>query len=366
MGEIFDPQALRRELHAIPELAMHEEKTSAYVMEKLREIGLEPKRVGSTTGVVAEIKGAEPGPVMLLRADMDALPFTIEGKPCAIHACGHDGHTAMLLAAASRLVGRVKRGTLRLLFQPAEETIQGALEMIKAGVADDVDFALGAHIRPIQDVPLGKICAAVNHTASSTAFVTVKGRDAHASRPHLGINAIDAACAIVQAVQAIWLDPRAIWSMKATQLHADSGATNTVPAKATITYDVRTETNALMAELQQKMKTAVEMSAAALGAEASIDFRTTCPAAVYDPDFKGEVAEAVKALFGEDALAPDCGGGGEDFHFFKLHKPSMKAAYFGVGVGAKPGLHAATMDFDGSKLAMGVAVFEKIVLDHLG
>ena len=97
---------------------------------------------------------------------MDALPFVIDGKPCCIHACGHDGHTAMLLAAASRLKDKFIRGTLKLLFQPAEETLQGAPVIIKAGVIDDVDYALGAHIRPIQDVPAGMLCAAVRHTLS--------------------------------------------------------------------------------------------------------------------------------------------------------------------------------------------------------
>lgn len=366
MPLIYDPAVLRRELHEMPELAMQEVKTSAYVLEKLQALGIEAHRIGETTGVLGIIRGTEPGPVMMLRADMDALPFTIDGKDCAIHACGHDGHTAMLLAAASRLVGHVKRGTLKLLFQPAEEKIIGAPAMIREGVIDDVDLILGAHIRPIQDVPAGKLCAGVRHTASSTAFVTVKGRGAHASRPHLGVNSIDLGCAIVNAVQSIWLDPRAIWSMKATQFHADSGATNTVPDNARITYDIRTETNELMAEIQEKMKAAVENTARAFGGEATIDFPEYCPAAVYDEDFRQEVADTIVECFGAENLVGDCGGGGEDFHFYKLYKPSMKAAYFGVGVGAEPGLHAATMHFDDSLLVMGVDVFEKMVLKHLG
>ena len=142
---IYDPTALRRELHEMPELALHEKRTSAYVAEKLKALGIEThENVGGSTGVVGIIRGTEPGPVFMLRADMDALPFVIDGKPCCIHACGHDGHTAMLLAAASRLKDKIKRGTLKLLFQPAEETLQGAPVIIKAGVIDDVDYALGA------------------------------------------------------------------------------------------------------------------------------------------------------------------------------------------------------------------------------
>ena len=145
----------------------------------------------------------------------------------------------MLLAAASRLVGKIRRGTLKLVFQPAEETLQGAPAILKSGVFDDVDYVLGAHIRPIQDVPAGMLCAAVRHTASTTFSVEIHGHGAHASRPHLGVNSIDVACAVIEAVQAIWLDPKMAWSVKATQIHADSGATNTVPGLARITFDSR-------------------------------------------------------------------------------------------------------------------------------
>lgn len=367
MALIYDPTALRRELHEMPELALHEVKTSQYVAEKLEALGIETHRnVGGTTGVLGVIHGAEPGPVVLLRADMDALPFVIDGKPCAIHACGHDGHTAMLLAAASRLKDKVRRGTLKLLFQPAEENLKGAPAMIKAGVLEDVDYALGAHIRPIQDVPAGKLCAAVRHTASTTIFVEIRGRGAHASRPHLGVNAIDVSCAVIEGVQAIWLDPKMAWSAKATQIHSDAGATNTVPDKARITFDVRAQTNDLMDELLGRIKQVVAGIAAAWGAEADVILNDVCPACWYDDDFTAEVADAIRETAGAENLAPDCGGGGEDFHFYKLARPEMKAAYFGVGVGATPGLHAATMHFDDTLLPLGTAVFENVVLRHLG
>ncbi len=367
MSVIYDPAELRADLHEMPELAMQEVRTAAYAAEKLEALGLKVERgVGGTTGLTAVIEGTEPGPVVMLRADMDALPFVIDGKDCAIHACGHDAHTAMLLAAASRLVGKVKRGKLKLVLQPAEETCAGAKALIAAGILDDVDYVLGAHIRPIQDLPAGKVCSGVRHTASYTFRVTVKGRGAHAARPHLGVNAIDAGGAIVAAVQAIWLNPTGVWSAKATQFHADAGGTNIVPDRATITFDVRAQTNELMNEYQEKIKAAIEYAAKAHGAEAEIETLITCPAAVYDEDFKAEVGDAICEVLGDDALAADCGGGGEDFHCYKLAKPSMKAAYFGVGVGATPGLHAPNMTFDPKYLINGVKVFEAVVLKHLG
>ena len=242
---IYDPTALRRELHEMPELALHEKHTSAYVAEKLKALGIEThENVGGSTGVVGIIRGTEPGPVFMLRADMDALPFVIDGKPCCIHACGHDGHTAMLLAAASRLKDKIKRGTLKLLFQPAEETLQGAPVIIKAGVIDDVDYALGAHIRPIQDVPAGMLCAAVRHTASTTLTIVIKGRGAHASRPHLGINAIEAAALfIVHAKKRLpeLLAGNAAAGPASSSIDLVSGgaAENVVPASASVTIDFR-------------------------------------------------------------------------------------------------------------------------------
>lgn len=366
MTEKLDPIALRRALHEMPELAFQEEKTAQFVADKLQALGYEVTRhIGDTTGVMGVIHGAEPGPVLMLRADMDALPFEIDGKACAIHACGHDAHTAMVLAAASELKDLVKRGTLKVLFQPAEETIEGALAMIKAGVIDDVDMIVGAHIRPIQDLEPGTCCAAVNHTASTTVSVVVRGRSAHAARPHLGINTIDVGAQIVQAVQAIWLNPVASWSAKATQFHADQGATNSIPEEARITFDVRAGTNDLMKELLAKMADAITYTAKATGAEATIKYGTQCPAADYDEALTEEIADVIRTVVGPDKLARPCGGGGEDFHHYRLSRPGLPAAYFGVGVGATPGLHAATMNFDEQYLPMGTAVFVEWVKRHL-
>ena len=163
----FEVKSLYEDLHQMPELGFQEVKTSAYVVEKLKEMGYTNITTGvGKTGVVAVEEGAEPGPCVMLRADMDALPFKVDGKDCVIHACGHDSHTAMLLAAAALLKGKIKRGKLKLLFQPAEETLKGALAVIEDGVLDDVDMALGLHIRPEGDIPDGTIAAALLHSAS--------------------------------------------------------------------------------------------------------------------------------------------------------------------------------------------------------
>ena len=367
MTQFLDPVELWKDLHTMPELAMQEVKTAAYVAKTLQNLGIETQtQLGGTTGVMGIIRGTEPGPVVMLRADMDALPFTIDGKECAIHACGHDSHTAMLLAVASQMKDQVKKGTLKLLFQPAEEAITGALAMVKAGVMEDVDYVLGSHIRPIQDVEAGKVCPGINHAASKTVFVDIEGCTAHAARPHLGVNTIDVACAIIQNVQAQWYNPAGVWSMKCTQIHADSGATNSIPATARLTFDCRTGTNPLMAEFSERFERVVHSTAEAFGAKATIRDGGNCPAAEYDEDFKDMVREAIVSVLGADAVAKDCGGGGEDFHFYKMAKPSVKAAYFGLGVGATPGLHNADMHFDPKYLINGVNITVEVTKRLVG
>ena len=365
MAEILNSTELRRELHPLAELGLNVKNTSEFVLQKLRSLGIEADRVKDTWGVLGVIRGSEPGPVVLLRADMDALPFkNADGSTVAIHACGHDGHMSMLLEAASRLAGKVRRGTLKLLFQPAEETMQGALLMVEKGVLDDVDIAVGAHVRPVQDLKPGTLCAAVLYSGFAFPIVTVRGKAAHGSRPQLGVNAIDAACAIIGAVNAIHMTPDVHWTVKPTQIKAD-GAMNIIPPVCTIRFDIRAKSNEVMKGLLEKFERAVKSSADAIGASAEIEMGIVGPAPDYDPEIVKELGECIEEV-APGRLAPNCGGGGEDFNFFKTERPSIRTGYFGVGVGAAPGLHNREMNFDDTLLPMGAAVFEKFVLRHLG
>ncbi len=364
----FDVVGMYRDLHAMPELGFEEVKTSAYVAERLKELGYEVTTGLGGTGVVGVMKGSEPGPVLMLRADMDALPFKNEdGSIERIHACGHDGHTAMLLASAKEFVGKVKRGTLKLLFQPAEETLHGALKVLETGVADDVDFVMGLHVRPIQDCPPGHITAGIFHQASTFVEIQISGRAAHASRPHLGINCAEAAALVTMAVSAIKLDPNKRWSCKVTSIYTPSSAVNIIPDKAILKLDVRTQTDELMNEALDKIKTAAQSAAASVGATAQVLLPgPVMLAAVYDEELKSEIRESVTRLFGADRLAPDCSAGGEDFHFFRNAKKHPKVAYFGVGAGCTPGLHARDMHFDPEYLRNGVKVLVDVALKKVG
>ena len=362
----LDSTTMRRELHPLAEIGMNVKRTSEYVLEHLKMIGLEGKYVGDTYGVCAYIDSGVPGPVVMLRADMDALPFEVDGKDVAVHACGHDSHTAMLLEAASDLIGKVKKGKVKLVFQPGEETSEGAIALIDAGILEDVDFAIGCHVRPIQDIPTGTMCAEVNHTSSGHVDLVIHGKSSHAARPHLGVNPIYVATAMINAVAQIHLDPAKAWTVKPTQIVVDDGAFNIIASEGRLTFDFRAQTNPLMDELVRQLKVIFTNCAAAYGATVDMKFSTICPAADYDPEISAELAECIKEVVGADKLSANCGGGGEDFHKYKLAKPEMKYGYFGVGVGVTPGLHKVNMTFDDTLLPMGAAVLVRAALRHVG
>ena len=299
-------------------------------------------------GLVVDIDSGVAGPTVMLRADIDALPYADPNDPErieAIHACGHDAHAAILLAAAPEIRKNLKKGKIRLAFQPAEESLQGALAMIKDGVLDGVDIVVGSHIRPVQDLPFGKYCASVNHVACATVEVRIDGKQAHAARPHLGINPIEAASQYIASVGLIKIDPNKSWSVKPTQIHSEVGATNSIPSFVKIAYDLRAQDNAALEAIIGRMKLAAAGLEGSFGAKASCEVTEYCPGPEYDEALGELFKETVAGTFGKEALGANCGGGGEDFHFYKKAKPELRVLYYGIGSGAAPGLHDRNMNF---------------------
>ena len=181
-------------LHAIPEPAFREMKTSAFVAEVLRKAGYEvQEKVGGTTGVVGVLDSGRPGPVAAVRSDMDCLLFKQEdGTEKAVHACGHDGHMTTVLTVAEWLAEEgIPCGKLKILFQPAEEIGKGALAMTDAGAVDDVEYLFGLHLMPNDMARTGEIIPQISWTACTLIEAEVRGKAAHGSQPHLGVNAID-------------------------------------------------------------------------------------------------------------------------------------------------------------------------------
>ena len=347
-------------LHTIPELGFQEHKTAAFLAGELRKAGFAVQEQVGGTGVVGEYDSGVPGPTLALRADIDALGHVVDGKLCALHTCGHDAHATMVLAAAEELVatGSVRKGKLKILFQPAEELGTGALAMIKAGAIDDVDMILGVHLRPKEEITQAQALPALYHAASERLQGVFHGVPAHGARPHLGVNAIDAAAVAIAAVNAIHLNPNESYSIKATRFLCDAGVTNAIPAEATVTWDVRAELNSTMRVLIERAKTAIQAAAATVGATVDVTNYQGIPAAEYTQDMVELLAEAITAVYGPEGLhAAVKTAGGEDFHFFIKEKPSIKAGYFGLGCDLTPGIHHPDMAFDKNALAKGQAVF---------
>ena len=354
------------DLHQIPEIAMQEFKTAAYVADVLKKAGFQVQTgVGGTTGVVGVLDSGKPGPVLGLRSDMDAL-----GTPgSAAHLCGHDGHMSMLLTAAEEIHAEnlVQKGKLKVIFQPAEETGTGAPAMFKGGAVDDVDILIGMHLRPIQECRVGQAAPALYYSSSGHISVFVTGKQSHGARPYLGISAIDAGCQIIQAVNAIRLDSSIVHNMKATRFISDSGVMNAVPGKAEIVFDVRSQSNDLMDLMLKKLKTAAENAAASLGATAELKIHNITPASIITPEITDLLTEVISEEMGASALIPPITtAGGEDFFWYPKLKPELKTGFIGLGADVEPGLHDPAMHFNTDCLENGVKLHKGAVRKILG
>jgi amidohydrolase len=275
----------------------------------------------------------------------------------------------MVLTAAEQLVQSklIKKGKLKIIFQPAEEIGTGALAMIKGGAIEDVDMILGVHLRPIEELKMGQATPALYHCASQRLKGVFHGVQAHAARPHLGVNAINAAVEAITAVNAIHLNPNDAYSIKATQFISDSGVTNAIPAEATVIWDVRSEQNSTMIKLLEKAKTAITAGAATVGATVDASNYNGIPAAEYSDEAIELLSEAITAVYGPGGLhEPIKTVGGEDFHYYIKEKPSIKAGYFGLGCDLTPGLHSPEMRFNKAALEKGKDVLIYAVKKALG
>lgn len=357
------------DLHAIPEWGYEEVKTSAYIKEKLEARAIEVERV-TETGLVATLTGAAPGLNVGLRADIDALPFPATGGgTCYIHACGHDGHTTMGLWTLLLLeeLQLVKRGSVRGIFQPAEEKLTGAKAMIKAGAAVGLDEFYGVHIRPIQELKVGQAAPALWHGGSTMAEVIFKGQTAHGARPHLGKSALDAAALAIMGVNSVWVNPAEQWSAKATRLHCGGAQANFIPDKAEMSLDIRAATNPLMEELLKKVQAACEGAAGMTGCTAEFVVRAAVPAAEYDEETVQRLGTAIKEVVGEENYVPPIiTPGSDDFHDYKHADPQLKTAFLALGAGAAPGLHAPDMHFNIETLVYGTEILVRALAGRVG
>ncbi|HEY0590057.1 MAG TPA: M20 aminoacylase family protein [Pseudoduganella sp.] len=370
-------QQIRRDLHAHPELCYEEERTADVVCAKLTEWGIPFERGLGKTGVVGIIRNGTSERAIGLRADMDALPmqeintFPHASKhPGKMHACGHDGHTAMLLGAAHHLAKhRNFDGTVYLVFQPAEEGGAGARQMIKDGLFErfPMDAIYGMHNWPGAATGTLSVCEGPMMASSNEFHVTVRGKGAHAAQPHKGIDPIMIAVQIAQAWQTIVTrnkSPLDTAVLSITQIHAGS-ATNVIPDDAKLVGTVRTFTTEVLDMVEKRMQSLAEGIAAAFDAEVEFTFRRNYPPLVNHARETKFALEVMKSVVGESMVDSNVEPtmGAEDFAFFLQEKPGCYI-FIGNGEGEhRDGghglgpcvLHNASYDFNDRLLPIGAS-----------
>jgi amidohydrolase len=378
-------QGLRREFHMYPETAMREERTTARVKEVLAQIGVEIiDYPGLESGVVAVLRGAEPGRTMAIRADMDALsldedseaPYRSRNKG-AMHACGHDAHTAILLGVAKKavesgLTERIK-GQVKLLFQPAEENLSGAKAMIAAGVLEDLrpEIILTGHMDVEVEVGQVGLYREVSHAASDRLFINVQGKGGHAGAPHFTSDPVVAACHIVLAMQSIVsrnLDPRDSAVISIGMIQAGSAA-NIIPDHVEIIGSIRTFTKANRDLVFDRLKSIATNVGLGLGAEVEVTIKEGVPPCPNDDKATEVLHRAASQVLGEEnVLWPRMRTGSEDFALFaqEISGAVMRLGCRNQDKGIVHPAHSPRFDLDERVLPLGVDVFCRAIEDYLG
>ncbi|MGV6889346.1 amidohydrolase [Rhodophyticola sp. SM2404] len=365
----------RHDLHRHPEFGFEENRTAAFVAETLRGFGLEVAEGVGGTGVVGTLKRGTSNRAIGLRADMDALRISeATGAEYAsqneglMHACGHDGHTAMLLGAAQLLAEEGGfDGTVRFIFQPAEEWGQGATAMLDDGLLERFPFdeVFGLHNMPA--LPLGTIetRAGAIMSAEDIFEITLRGQGGHASRPDWGREAMVPACALVldlQTIVARRLNPADIAVVSVTEISTD-GTRNALPSEARISGDCRSFSPDVSARIEAEMRRICEGNALTHGLEVELDYRREFVPTINDPDLAAALLDAAAPISREIRIRPEPMTGSEDFARFLAHVPGC-FAFIGNGEDCAP-LHSPRYDFNDAALIHGAQVHVAITRERL-
>lgn len=373
---------VRRDLHRHPELGFQEVRTAGVVAETLRDLGLAVTTGVAKTGVVGLLEGARPGPTVLMRVDMDALPVQEETGaeyasqvPGVMHACGHDGHVAMGLTVARLLAGRraALAGRVKFVFQPAEEGLGGAEGMVAEGVLEDPrpDVVLGMHLW--NERPLGwfGVTDGPAMAAADRLLITVQGKGGHGAAPHLTIDPVVTAAHIVTALQTVAsrnIDPLETAVVSVTRIRAGE-AFNVIPPQAELEGTIRTFEPAVRETVLKRVREIAQGVAQAFGAQAGVEVQRLTPPVLNDAGVAEQVRAVARRLFPEAEIsATERTMGSEDFAFFMEDIPGC---YFFIGSaneakGLTYGHHHPRFDFDEEALWRGAALMAGAVLALLG
>ena len=370
----------RRRIHMNPELGLEERETADFIQSRLAELGVESSRKG--TAVVGLVRGALPGPVVAIRADIDALPLEEANeseyksrKPGAMHACGHDAHATILLGAARFFAERRASlaGSIKLLFQPAEETVGGAAPMIADGCLEDprVDLVLGLHVMPYLPVGTVEMKKGALNGSSATLDIVVRGKGGHGAYPETGVDAVLIAANVVMSLNA--LVSRYVSPLESAVLSIGTirggKASNVIADEVRMSATMRTTSPAVRDAMVARARAIVEGVAASFGGSGELSVEYGYEALINDDEAVDALVRAAEGLLGPDAIRwkekPSMGV--EDFSFFLKERPG---AFYHLGCG-NPGrgisspLHSTTFDIDEDCLPVGVAVQAAAALEFL-
>ncbi|MDQ0428350.1 amidohydrolase [Planomicrobium stackebrandtii] len=346
--------------HTHPEVSWKEVETTKKLAEIMTGLNVNFHTFPDVTGLIAEIGEGEQ--VVAVRADIDALWQEVDGTLQANHSCGHDANMAMVLGALLHLEDETLTKRVRFIFQPAEELGNGSLSMIERGAIDDVTHLYGVHLRPIEELPFGQVTPALHHGSGIFLRGKITGVDAHGARPHQGKNAIDVIAAIHQFVKSIYFSPFESYSAKLTHIQTGGDSLNIIPGTALFSMDVRSQSNELMKELQQKIADGLHSIAKLHDVGISFEWTDYTPAAEVSETAMQIADGAIRKTLGDAATAlPIHTTGADDFHFYTIKKPELNATMIGIGADLSPGLHHPNMSFNPKALAIGAQVLANTI-----
>lgn len=353
-----------KHLHANPEVSWQEYETTKYIKNLLEANDFTVQTFDDCPGLVVEVGGGDF--CVGVRTDIDALLQNVDGEFRANHSCGHDAHMTMVIGSMLLLkeMGIGLDGKLKFIFQPAEEKGTGALKMIEKDVVDDIDFLYGVHLRPHEELNDGEASPALIHGSAKFLTGTIKGEDAHGARPHLGKNAIEVGASLVNELGRIHLNPMVPYSVKMTKFHAGSETGNLIPGVATFSLDLRAQSNEVMSALSNQVDHVVQTIAALYSVEISLHTAAFVAAATIDNQAKSFMERAIIETLGNKKLMPPITtSGGEDFHFYTLKRPKLKATMLGLGCNLKPGLHHPQMTFNHEAIFAGIEILSRAIIN---
>lgn len=367
---------IRRDLHAHPELAFEEHRTAAAIARELAQLGIAHRTGVGRTGVVADIEGARPGPTLVIRGDMDALPIEERTElpfasqmPGRMHACGHDVHSSTLLGVAQILANLAPSmsGRVRLLFQPAEEILGGAAAMIGDGVLDGVDMALGFHNHP--DIPVGHFGAVrgVTYAACDRFRIRVSGSSGHAAYPHTTIDPIVAAAQLISALQTIVsrevspLDPCVI---TIGAIHAGT-VHNIIPNSCEMLGTIRSLSSSVRTQAEAALRRLCAGQDIALRTHTELEWIPGVPPTLNDGDILASSVAAIERHFGDVFVVSEPSMGAEDFAMIAARVPSFVLRVGSGAPGRHDHLHNSSYQPDEACIALGARALSCAALELL-